>query len=136
MKKLIIPLIFILISGCTGSPPKPTPVDFSSKQVNLINGEFPAAQGEKKIIPTSGNQVWKYSINSRSNTNTNSIEFYYALGNANKIYINTKTQGRFENSKQALTGMGTTANIIWVSQPNFPENYTQIDFVRDLNNEK
>lgn len=136
MKKLIIPFVFIFVSGCTGSPPKPTPVDFNSKQVMLINGQFPMIQGEKKIIPSKSNQVWKYTINNRSNMNTDTIEFYYALGNANKIYINTKNKVRFENSKQALEGLGASANIIWVSQPDFPENYAQIDFVRDSDNEK
>lgn len=136
MKKVLAAFIFISLAGCTGSPPKPTPVDFESNQINLINGEFPMVRGVNQIIPTPSNQVWKYTINSRTNTNTNSIEFYYALGNANKIYINTKNKVRFDNSKKALEELGASANIIWVSQPNFSENYAQIDFVRDLNNEK
>lgn len=136
MKKFLIPLFLISLTGCTGSPPKPTPIDFYSKQMTLINGEFPIAKGVNTIIPTQENQNWKYTINSHANSNTDTIEFYYALGNANKIYINTKNRWKFQNSKQALVELGTTANIIWVSQPNFSENYTQIDFVRDGNNEK
>lgn len=136
MNKLLVTFLLLAITGCTGTPPKPTPIDFDSNKVNMINGEFPVVKGVNTIIPTKGNGTWKYSINNRSNIDTSTIEFYYALGNASKIYIQTKYKERFENSKTALIGLGTTAVITWVSQPNFPENYAHIDFVKDVINEK
>ncbi|WP_340617421.1 hypothetical protein [Xenorhabdus entomophaga] len=136
MNKFLVVMFSMAIVGCSGTPPKPTPIDFDSGKINLINGQFPMVKGIKTIIPSKSNEVWKYSINSRLNANTDTIEFYYALGNANKIYIHTKHKEKFENSKQALINLGAAANVIWVSQPNFPENYTHIDFVRDVMNEK